>query len=433
MWGCRGWPPPKGLGLTPFRRVFVGFVGEVYLHERVILKSGIDGASVVLTPDHGCYVEEHQTDRDITKVRVLGDESEMPYGIGGRQLYRFQMAPALNDWILLLREAETIAQMYPAKFPAVAGAAPAAPPAPPAPPAHPVLPAPLAPPAPPAAAAVVAATAPAAPPGLPPAAIVPMPGAQQVWRASEEMEAIAGHATSRKVEFGDKVLLGPNDVVLGDKAVVVLADGRPCFAMRTNLAKDDFKTERIGKLADDARTLPAKFNVRGQLQRDFTDAVAQMMEEAAQEGWPVSGPRTLPLLESYTRMGCAPRQHRQQWVTQANIPKEDRSRYERETLCALLDIGSTYDQLNMPSLACMELASRRVQLIEDARRLNPSAPSYEGANYFMGSAVGDQGAIVVSALSSHVASRLQADASVAKERRKQREERALAKAPPKKS
>ena len=49
MWGCRGWPPPKGLGLTPFRRVFVGFVGEVYLHERVILKSGIDGASVVLT------------------------------------------------------------------------------------------------------------------------------------------------------------------------------------------------------------------------------------------------------------------------------------------------------------------------------------------------------------------------------------------------
>ena len=111
------------------------------------------------------------------------------------------------------------------------------------------------------------------------------------------MEAIAGHAASRKVEFGDQVLVGPNDVVLGDKAVIVLADGRPCFAMMTNLAKDDLKTERIGKLADDARTLPAKFNVRGQLQRDFTDAVAHMTEETAREGWPVSGPRTLlPLL-----------------------------------------------------------------------------------------------------------------------------------------
>ena len=70
VWGRHGWPLPKELGLTPFRRVFVGFVGEVYLHERVILKSGIDGASVVLTPDHDCYVEEHQTDRDITEVHA---------------------------------------------------------------------------------------------------------------------------------------------------------------------------------------------------------------------------------------------------------------------------------------------------------------------------------------------------------------------------
>ena len=93
-----------------------------------------------------------------------------------------------------------------------------------------------------------------------------------------------------------------------------------------------------------------------------------------------------------------------------------------------------FDQLTVAALGCMEVGARWVQLIEDAHRLNASSPSHKGASYFLGDRTGGIGAVIVPALSAHVATRMHADAQVNKERRNQKEERGLGKggAPPKK-
>ena len=137
----------------------------------------------------------------------------------------------------------------------------------------------------------------------------------------------------------------------------------------------------------------------------------------------------LPVLEAYLREGTPPRAHHSRWREASGIDRADRSRFEHETLCSILESALVYDQLNVPSLASMELLIRRVQLIEDAHSGNPLHPSYERSHHFLGRPIGERGAVVDPALSSHVAQRLQAEAAVAKERRKQREERTLAKVP----
>jgi hypothetical protein len=56
---------------------------------------------------------------------------------------------------------------------------------------------------------------------------------------------------------------------------------------------------------------------------------------------------------------------------------------------------------------------------------NPGAPSYEGAEHFMGTGSRPGGAIVVRELVDHVADRMAADARILKEKRKQNEYRQL--------
>ena len=247
----------------------------------------------------------------------------------------------------------------------------------------------------------------------------------RTWRALENRGG---------VELGDEVRPAAGDVVRGDRALVMLA-GEVVAACATHLGALEFKNEHVEAVGADARTLPARFNVRGDLYREFPDGVAQLTEEVARPGWPVDGPRTvLGLLEAYARLGRTPRGHHSQWVQQAGIPREDRSRYEHEVWCHMFEVALCFDQLNVASLGCMEVAARRVQLIEDAHRLSATAPSYEGAAYFLGDRTGGSGAVIVPSLSAHVATRMHADAQVTKERRKQKEELGLGQgsAPPNK-
>ena len=75
----------------------------------------------------------------------------------------------------------------------------------------------------------------------------------------------------------------------------------------------------------------------------------------------------------------------------------------------------------------MELLLRRLQLIEEAHALSPSAPSYEGSEHWMGTGRRRGAVLVDPRLSKHVATRVKDETEVAKERRKAREERRLTK------
>ena len=83
-----------------------------------------------------------------------------------------------------------------------------------------------------------------------------------------------------------------------------------------------------------------------------------------------------------------------------------------------------YDQLDVSALVSFELLARRVALLEEAYTANPKAPRIEGSDYFLG--LGRRGAAISPALTQHVALSLHADAAIQKERRRAREEQALA-------
>ena len=96
----------------------------------------------------------------------------------------------------------------------------------------------------------------------------------------------------------------------------------------------------------------------------------------------------------------------------------------------MLQAALCYDQLNAGSLASMEIIGRQLQLVEEKqyeRSLKPdSVPNGAAADahLYMGSGVNRGRVCVAPVLSDWIAEELRKEASVLKERRKAREERA---------
>ena len=89
------------------RRAFVKYsgAGEALLHERVFLNDTIGGLVTIATPDYDVH-NESMADRGVFElVRFLGDNGELPLGVGGARLYRFRAAPTDAEIDQLLGEA----------------------------------------------------------------------------------------------------------------------------------------------------------------------------------------------------------------------------------------------------------------------------------------------------------------------------------------
>ena len=102
-------------------------------------------------------------------------------------------------------------------------------------------------------------------------------------------------------------------------------------------------------------------------------------------------------------------------------------------LSSILDTALTYDGLAVSNLASFELLVRRKQLLAEAHIYNPSHPSYDGSEHWLGSRYKPGGAIIVPALSEHVAKKMHEEAQILKERRKLEENKKskVPKQPPK--
>lgn len=83
------------------------------------------------------------------------------------------------------------------------------------------------------------------------------------------------------------------------------------------------------------------------------------------------------------------------------------------------------DQINAPALQSAELLCRRMLVIREAHRINPNAPVYSAADIYMGWRFRKSGQGYDAALAAHVTEELKAEASIAKEARKAREEQNL--------
>lgn len=118
------------------------------------------------------------------------------------------------------------------------------------------------------------------------------------------------------------------------------------------------------------------------------------------------------------------RQH-DDWTRKSGININNRAVHEHKALSLAFHYLQCYDQLNLPNLAGVETLVKRRSLIELAHKGHPDAPTYEGSEYYTGVRDSGDGSIIDPAAVKFTANKLSANAEIAKQSRKAREERDL--------
>lgn len=169
--------------------------------------------------------------------------------------------------------------------------------------------------------------------------------------------------------------------------------------------------------SDDIRTMAVKYAANGDRLRAFKESIGEMVE-CEMDDFPFHPRTCLEYLRAVSTVAESSMAQHNAWVQQSRIPESSRAAYEDEALSQILDTAISFDSLQVRNLASFELLVRRKQLIADAHQYNPSSPSYDGAEHYMGSRYKSGGAIIVPSLTDHVAKQLQAESQIMKERRK---------------
>lgn len=168
----------------------------------------------------------------------------------------------------------------------------------------------------------------------------------------------------------------------------------------------------------DVRILPVLFDSADERYRTMAEA------EIDFDDFPLQGPRAVSHdVRTLRRMGLDFLLHHEAWLKKSGVRTSDRSVHEHSAICRALHFMVTYDQLNLPALASAEAMNRRRALIEHAHSGRPDAPSYEGAEDFLGIKDCADGSVVDPALTQHAARRQAAKAEVLKQTRLATEER----------
>ena len=179
----------------------------------------------------------------------------------------------------------------------------------------------------------------------------------------------------------------------------------------------------------DARVLALNRGANGERHRRFVDSVKDLTE-TDWGGWPLLGPRTCAwCLGFIAEQDTHPRSRHTKWKADCGLTSADRGVAEHELCMRLLDLGVTYDQLNITELVTFELICRRAQMAEMRHRDRMLGDSDDDDFLFLG--VGEtRGLIMVApSLEAHLATELSKESAVLKEKRKMREERQLARGP----
>ena len=130
-----------------------------------------------------------------------------------------------------------------------------------------------------------------------------------------------------------------------------------------------------------------------------------------------------------------PTAHHTRWLQMTGVLNNDAGAQEHEMAMRVLESAVCFEQLQAAELSVIELVARRAQLIELKYRDKVVGGGMGGtvdeyAFLYMGTGR-TRGLLMISpALEEYVAGELSKETSAAKERRKLREERVAAKAPP---
>jgi hypothetical protein len=257
------------------------------------------------------------------------------------------------------------------------------------------------------------------------------PGALAVPAAPPAPAPIAGPGGEWVIDepgsaynVGERIALPAAALILGNQALVdVSGNGTEilkCRLIAQGENIDDYTTERRALLADDHRTLPQPSTI---VQGSEVELIREMTKKDNLLFPNLEGPRTADwILQNVAQMtGAGFGVRHTRWVRESGVSQNDRSVYEHQLLSKVLEAAISVDRLNAKNLMSIELVARRLQLIEEVIADNPSQPSWENSNLYMGWSERRGGALMDPTLRAHVATRLSAETAILKERRKARE------------
>lgn len=378
--------------------VYVQYHADPGVFHTRLLASCLGGDEwMIITPDHDMYSEVYNhANPDIARFYHAADR-RLPRQVPAGQVYAFQPMDARQYGDLLRggrREAD--AELRRRGLPAVGGAqAPA-----------------------------VGGQGPADNAGV--AADPDGGGPAMVWVLAEMLEG-------RKI--GERVAPPAGLLHMGDWGIMNVANAqgvtRPCLIHQLTeeevprFCEERIRLARISEAAegddlvaaDDVRTMEIRYGPNGERLRSFRESVAEMHEVDFND-YPLEPRTALAYVKAVAGVAESCYAQHLAWVAQSRIPEGDRAIHESEVLSRVVDTAITYDGLNIANLASFELVIRRKQLLAEAHAYNPSAPSYEGADHFMGTTYRPGGAIVVPSLTEFVSKKMGEEAQILKERRK---------------
>ena len=172
----------------------------------------------------------------------------------------------------------------------------------------------------------------------------------------------------------------------------------------------------------DARVLPIIYH-GGRVEKRYRRwrQVADSVTEEAFDDWPLEDQvRSADwLIQQIGKVDRGPVEYIEAYLSKHSYQPSDRSQHELRCLSEILEVAGCYDQLNLSSLAFVEMLSRRWQMIVDAHARNPLAPNYEASEFYSGSRRGRQG--IAPMLSAHVARSMKDESEIDKQRNKARD------------
>lgn len=406
-------------------RLLIFYRTEVVHHERIVLSPAVPPNYYIVTPDGDMYAEP-LSPPPLTSVHRLPANRTLPRGVLRRNCFMFEPCSFGRD--LSAAKVQVLADEG-RRFGNLDRIAAGLPPT--------IVPGALV--------AGLGGAAAALPPGVP-AAGLPLP-AVPLDAQLVSMECVHDLKIGSPIEaiecmgsFGSRhiVRTAAGHVVLARVVPVVelpaLVEGAAA-AMRPAPAAAKVDTPRAAAELEDARTLPVRYDLRGERHREVRDAVDRMAETAFTD-WPIKGPRTAKWVLRYgVENGCSLSHMHVQWKAALKLTEADHGVTFHESICRVLHLATTYDQLNIPELACFEALARSLQMVHwkwRERAISSGPGGLDDASYFFFGSDSSRGKLCIApAMQDYITDELHKEALASKEARQAREERALLRGPKK--
>lgn len=248
------------------------------------------------------------------------------------------------------------------------------------------------------------------------------------------MEAGSRYADTAFERFGEIVSLdlmqnGALFVARESTALVrVENDGELVWTTAERLMPKDveaWKAEKRAGPGRDSRILPTRRDGRGHRYAAFREAFTDMtsLPSPAPPDWPFRGPSAVhELLTAARAAGEELSGFHDYFVRSSGIPSEHPVAHKHRDLLGVLAHAVSFDQLDAPQIASLELVARLVLQIHQATKRSPRNPDLRGTMMMTSSSLDASGGVLVGEFAWFVAEEQKSEAFTLKQQRLYAEE-----------